>query len=116
MNKRYKYQEIAEQIKMDIFENHQVPNKPLPSIREYARLNQVNPHTISCALRLLKEEGIIYISRGNGYCVTDNIKELKWMLAQTTTKELICTLSELGYEKEEVLIFIRDFLKTMTTP
>ncbi len=53
MNKRYKYQEIAERIKMDIFVNHQAPSKPVPSIREYAEVNQVNPHTVVCALRLL---------------------------------------------------------------
>ncbi len=27
MNKRYKYQEVAEQIKMDIFVNYQAPSK-----------------------------------------------------------------------------------------
>lgn len=62
MNKRYKYQEIAERIKMDIFANHQAPNKSIPSIREYAEGNQGNPHTVACALRLLMEEGI----RGKG--------------------------------------------------
>ena len=46
MNKRYKYQEVAEQIKMDIFVNYQAPSKPIPSIREYAEVNQVNPHTV----------------------------------------------------------------------
>ena len=49
MNKRYKYQEVAERIKMDIFVNHQAPSKPIPSIREYAKVNQVNPHTVVCA-------------------------------------------------------------------
>ena len=47
MNKRYKYQEVAEQIKMDIFVNYQAPSKPIPSIREYAEVNQVNPHTVA---------------------------------------------------------------------
>ena len=59
MNKRYKYQEVAEQIKMDIFVNYQAPSKPIPSIREYAEVNQVNPHTVVCALRLLMEKVII---------------------------------------------------------
>ena len=49
MNKRYKYQEIAERIKMDIFVNYQAPNKSIPSIREYAEGNQGNPHTVACA-------------------------------------------------------------------
>ena len=59
MNKRYKYQEVAERIKMDIFVNHQPPSKPIPSISEYAKVNQVNPHTVVCALRLLMEKVII---------------------------------------------------------
>lgn len=64
MNERYKYQEVAEQIKMDIFVNYQAPSKPIPSIREYAEVNQVNPHTVACALRLLMEKGIIYTKVG----------------------------------------------------
>ena len=39
MNKRYKYQEVAERIKMDIFVNYQAPSKPIPSIREYAEVS-----------------------------------------------------------------------------
>ena len=77
MNKRYKYQEIAERIKMDIFVNHQAPSKPGPSIREYAEVNQVNPHTIVCALRLLMEKGIIYANKRKGYCVAIDIKDVK---------------------------------------
>ena len=63
MNKRYKYQKVAERIKMDIFANYQAPNKSIPSIREYAEVNQVNPHTVACALRLLMEEGIVYAKK-----------------------------------------------------
>ena len=43
MNKRYKYQEVAERIKMVI-----------------------NPHTVACALRLLMEKGIIYTNERKG--------------------------------------------------
>lgn len=77
MNKRYKYQEIAERIKMDIFVNYQAPSKPIPSIREYAEVNQVNPHTVACALRLLMEKGIIYANKRKGYCVAIDIKDVK---------------------------------------
>ena len=96
---------------MDIFTNHQAPNKSIPSIREYAKVNQVNPHTVACALRLLKEEGIVYVDRRNGYCVTDGIKDLKLKLAKTATKELLCKLFQLGYKKEEVFMLIRHFSK-----
>ena len=56
MNKRYKYQEVAEQIKMDIFVNYQAPSKPIPSIREYAEVNQVNPHTVRSEERRVGKE------------------------------------------------------------
>ena len=111
MNKRYKYQEIAERIKMDIFANHQAPNKSIPSIREYAEVNQVNPHTIACALRLLMEEGIVYANKTNGYCVAADIKDVRKKLADKAKKELFCNLSQLGYKKEEIVTLIRHFLK-----
>ena len=38
MNKRYKYQEVAEQIKMDIFVNYQAPSKLIPSDAEFVQL------------------------------------------------------------------------------
>ncbi len=59
---------------MDILVNHQAPSKPIPSIREYAEVNQVNPHTVACALRLLMEKGIIYANKRKGYCVAIDIK------------------------------------------
>lgn len=111
MNKRYKYQKVAERIKMDIFANHQAPNKSIPSIREYAEVNQVNPHTIACALRLLMEEGIVYANKTNGYCVAADIKDIRKKLADKAKKELFCNLSQLGYKKEEIVTLIRHFLK-----
>ena len=111
MNKRYKYQEVAERIKMDIFANYQAPNKSIPSIREYAEDNQVNPHTVACALKLLKEEGIVYANKRNGYCVAADIKDIRIKLADKAMKELLCKLSQLGYEKEEIFTLIRHFLK-----
>ena len=111
MNKRYKYQEIAERIKMDIFANHQAPNKSIPSIREYAEGNQGNPHTVACALRLLMEKGIIYTNERKGYYVAVDIKDVKKKLVDEAKKELLCKLSQLGYKKEEIAMLIRHFLE-----
>lgn len=111
MNKRYKYQEVAEQIKKDIFVNYQAPSKPIPSIREYAEVNQVNPHTVACALRLLMEKGIIYTNERKGYYVAVDIKDVKKKLVDEAKKELLCKLSQLGYKKEEIAMLIRHFLE-----
>ena len=111
MNKRYKYQEIAERIKMDIFVNYQAPNKSIPSIREYAEGNQGNPHTVACALRLLMEKGIIYANKRKGYCVAIDIKDVRKELVDEAKKELLCKLSQLGYKKEEIAMLIRHFLE-----
>ena len=111
MNKRYKYQEIAERIKMDIFVNYQAPNKSIPSIREYAEGNQGNPHTVACALRLLMEKGIIYANKRKGYFVAIDIKDVRKKLVDEAKKELLCKLSQLGYKKEEIAMLIRHFLE-----
>ena len=111
MNKRYKYQEVAERIKMDIFVNYQAPSKPILSIREYAEVNQVNPHTVACALRLLMEKGIIYTNERKGYYVAVDIKDVKKKLVDEAKKELLCKLSQLGYKKEETAMLIRHFLE-----
>ena len=96
---------------MDIFVNHQAPSKPVPSIREYAEVNQVNPHTVACALRLLMEEDIVYVNKTNGYCVAADIKDVRKKLVDEAKKELLCKLSQLGYKKEEIAMLIRHFLE-----
>ena len=77
--KQYKYQRIAEDIKIDIFSNRMKGNTPLPSIREYAKKYCVNPNTISNALNLLKNENIIYTYRTKGYFVVENIEDRRYV-------------------------------------
>ena len=101
--KQYKYQRIAEDIKIDIFSNRMKGNTPLPSIREYAKKYCVNPNTISNALNLLKNENIIYTYRTKGYFVVENIEDRRYALAQKEICNLINILYKIGIDKQSLL-------------
>lgn len=101
--KQYKYQRIAEDIKIDIFSNHMKDNMPLPSIREYAKKYCVNPNTISKALNLLKNEDIIYAHRTKGYFVVENIEDKRNELAKKEICNLLNILYKIGIDKQSLL-------------
>lgn len=106
MDEKYKYQRIAEQIKLNIFCDYQIPNKAIPSIREYAKKFNANPNTIARALNLLKEENIIYSCRTAGYFVVENIQDKRADTARNYTKDFIHILTDLGYCTSEILALI----------
>lgn len=115
--KQYKYQRIAEDIKVDIFSSHVKGNTPLPSIREYAKKYCANPNTISSALKLLKDEGIIYSHRTNGYFVVEIIEDKRKELAKKEICNLLNILCEIGIDKQALLNYlsIQQFCRLIDT-
>lgn len=106
--KKYKYQTIAEDIKMEIFLTHMKGNSPLPSIRNYADKYNVAPNTIVNALHLLRENRIVYTHRTKGYCVSVNIEEKRNLLANELVRKLITDIQQIGFTPQELLKLITE--------
>ena len=62
-------------IKVDIISGQLKSGERLPSVRDLALQNKVNPNTMQKALVELEDEGLVYTERTNGKFVTEN-KEL----------------------------------------
>ena len=104
---RCKYLQIAEQMKLDIFNDLQ-GNAPLPTIRNSADKYHVNANTIAKAFKLLKEQRIIYSHRTTGYYVVPNIKERKQEFVFSLIDDLLICLENIGYTKADLLFFLEE--------
>lgn len=60
------YQQILDNFKSEIISGNLKANNPVPSIRELARMLNVNPNTVARAYRELENEGLIYSRTGIG--------------------------------------------------
>ncbi len=60
------YQQILDNFKSEIISGNLKANDPVPSIRELARMLNVNPNTVARAYRELENEGLIYSRTGIG--------------------------------------------------
>lgn len=110
-DKQYKYQLIAEDIKLDIFSNRLKANTPLPSIRAYTEKYDVASNTIVSALHFLRDKGIIYSHRTKGYCVVGNIEERKVILANELIDNLIADMEHIGFKRQELLKTINTYMR-----
>lgn len=108
MSSKYKYQQVAEQIKEEILNKQLLPNTHLPSVREYAEAYSVNVNTIVHAMHLLRIKGIVYSDRTKGYYVASNIELQKRELTKVLVIDFCNTMFYLGFEKEELLAFIQN--------
>ena len=64
------YQQILANFKSGIISGNLKANDPVPSIRELARMLNVNPNTAARAYRELENEGLIYSRTGIGSFIT----------------------------------------------
>lgn len=105
-----KYRVIAQDIQLNIFLNRMKANTPLPSIRSYAEKYSVSQNTIVCAFRSLKDNGIICSNRTKNYCVSEEIEQIRIIIADKLIHNLITNMKHLGYSQKEFLQIFNDYL------
>ena len=105
-----KYRLIAQDIQHNIFLTHMKANTPLPSVRSYAEKYSVSPNTIVCAFRLLRDNGVIYSNRTKNYCISEEIDQIRIIIADKLIYNLITNMEHLGYSRKEFLQIFNDYL------
>ena len=68
------YIQLVEQLKINIISGKIKSGERLPSVRDLALQNKVNPNTMQKALVELEELSLIYTERTNGKFVTEDTK------------------------------------------
>lgn len=108
------FMQLIEIIQHSILSGTYPPGSKLPSVRDLASQAAVNPNTIQKALAELERSGLVYSQRTSGRFITEDIsmiKELKNTLAKTTIEQFLKSMQQLGFQKEETVALITEFLK-----
>ena len=69
----YKYMELAESIREEIYGGRYKPGEKLPSVRSYQSRAGYHPDTVMKAFRLLEKEHLLYAVPQSGYYVVKSI-------------------------------------------
>ena len=110
-NDRPIYIQLVEQLEIFIISGKVKPGEKLPSVRDFALSNKVNPNTMQKALSELESMKLIYTERTNGKFITNDIKlinEFKNKYADSLTYNYVKNMKSLGYSEEEIINKIRE--------
>ena len=103
------YIQLVEQLKIHIISGSLKTGERLPSVRDLALQNKVNPNTMQKALVELEDLGLIYTERTNGKYVTEDkkiINNLKKECAQKIIDDYFLSMSKIGISKEDAICYL----------
>ena len=104
------YTQLLEQIEQKIISGEYEMGSKLPSVRELAAIAAVNPNTMQRAMAELENRGLIITNRTAGRIVTDDehiLVQIRECRARDLTDDYIRKMSELKYDKDEIIKFIQ---------
>ncbi|MEE0775620.1 MAG: GntR family transcriptional regulator [Bacillota bacterium] len=104
-NKSPIYLQLMAEIKKKILAGIFAPGEKLPTVRDLAMVEGVNPNTAQKALTQLEAEGLIYANRTSGRFVTDDkelIGNLRRGFARSSVEDFLDKMEEIGYEGQEI--------------
>ena len=104
------YVRLADQICDRILLDEYHALERIPSVREYAVSQQVNPATAARAFEILERQGVIFNKRGLGFFVAESAVEV---IRKTRLETLLGEESGLFFSRLAVLEVTPDQLKDM---
>lgn len=111
------YEQIVDNIKELYLRDILKPEDKLPSVREMARLLEVNPNTVARAYQELELQNIIYSSRGRGTFIKElddgHIDRERLKGALEELRQLCIDLIYLGLSKEDLIREIEEVYLNM---
>ncbi len=108
------YIQLKQKLRWGILSSQVKPGETIPSVREMASILHINPNTVARAYRLIKNEGLIELTKGR-ICkvVSDNvaIQKIRTQEAQTLCCTYLRKMMTLGFDKEESIALIKDYVQ-----
>lgn len=114
------YVRLADQICDRILMNDYLELSRIPSVREYAVSQQVNPATAARAFEILERNGIVFNKRGLGFFVSQDAKSIiRSMRMQTLLSEesklFFSRISVIGITPKQLREMYSKYLATKNT-
>lgn len=107
------YEQIKEQIVLDISRGVLKKDDQLPSLRQLSASLSLNINTVKRALSELEAQGIIYTIAGKGIFVSGNAESQNIYLEQSleNLKGALVNAKMMGADKEQILGLLEDIFK-----
>jgi DNA-binding transcriptional regulator YhcF (GntR family) len=99
------YLQIVENITKKILSGEYSPGEKLPSVRDIAAAEGINPNTAQRALSSLETDMLVVTERTSGRFVTEDatlIEKKREEAAMKLTNEFIKNMKEIGYPEEKL--------------
>ena len=111
-NNEYIYRQLARKIEYAIFNKKFSAGEIIPSIRETAQILHINPNTASRAYKIVKNKGLIFVSRSGSYSVISDERYIVQKRDEAVTE--LCSLYlqnmlKLGINKKEAVECLQVF-------
>ncbi|MEM0155493.1 MAG: GntR family transcriptional regulator [Thermoplasmataceae archaeon] len=105
------YKQIYDQIVSHVFTGKLQTGDAIPPSREMASTLDVNFHTVNKAYRLLRDNGVISLSRNRRYIISSgNRDENAESSLRTRQRELINDAIARGFGEDDIVEIVREIL------
>ena len=108
------YQQLVDQIMMQIVSGQRKAGDKVPAVRELAAEAGVNPNTVQRAFQELEKEGLVYSARTSGRFVTEDeklIDQKRHEIAQSLMKNFVTEMAAIGLSSPEIKAIITDYIE-----
>ncbi len=107
------YEQIKEQIVLDISRGVLKKDDQLPSLRQLSAQLGININTVKRALSELEAQGVIYSVAGKGIFISGNAESQNIYLEQSldAVKNALITAKQMGASEEKITALIKDVFK-----
>ena len=114
------YQQVLQELKIQIMSGLIPEGEQLPSIRDLARYLKLNPNTVAKAYYSLESEGLVVCRQGSG-CRARALRKhqdnrMARQMAQAECRLFLEKAFALGLKKEEILDILQGELNHETSP
>ena len=107
------YEQIKEQIVLDISRGVLKKDDQLPSLRQLSAQLSININTVKRALSELEAQGVIYSVAGKGIFISGNAESQNIYLEQSldAVKNALITAKQMGASEEKIAAILKDVFK-----
>lgn len=107
------YEQIKEQIVLDVSRGILKKDDQLPSLRQLSAQLGININTVKRALSELEAQGVIYSVAGKGIFISGNAESQNIYLEQSLdeARSALVTAKEMGASEERLLAIVKELYK-----
>ena len=107
------YEQIKEQIVLDISRGVLKKDDQLPSLRQLSAQLSININTVKRALSELEAQGVIYSVAGKGIFISGNAESQNIYLEQSldAVKNALINAKQMGASEEKITAMVKELFK-----